>query len=136
MIQKRCDMHGIKISMGKKIINIINRKGKTLSVINSRWKEVSTQLSENGTYCFTDIKLLQFLDCTFFPMKYDYVLCVFIYGNLPHSCAYIRPALISKVGWEERQIREYLLFIRIGLAVLFFFISANHHIGRRLVHEW
>ena len=51
MIQKRCDMHGTKMSKHK-ISNITNRKGEKTSIIISTWKEDSIQIFEKGTYFF------------------------------------------------------------------------------------
>ena len=48
LIQKRCDIHGIKIpSRKKKKKALLNRKEKTLIII-SAWKEDFKQISEKG----------------------------------------------------------------------------------------
>ena len=51
MIQKYCDMHGIKISKCK-LSNIINWKAEEPTIITSTCKEDYKRISEKSTYCF------------------------------------------------------------------------------------
>ena len=54
MIEKRCDMHGIKISKYK-ISSNINQNGKKTSIITSTWKEYFKGISEKGKYIVSNL---------------------------------------------------------------------------------